>query len=90
MTVNAIIGGFNARWDESLTPEQERERFDAAVALARGILSREVAAAASGLALGARRARGDRRGRGPTRGRAASQRSVEASAGAPRRLTPCS
>lgn len=48
MTVSGIIGGFNARWDETLTPQQERERFDAAVALARGILSREVASAASG------------------------------------------
>jgi uncharacterized UPF0160 family protein len=48
MTVNAIIGGFNIRWDETVTPEQERERFDAAVALARDILSREVASAASG------------------------------------------
>jgi uncharacterized UPF0160 family protein len=47
MTVNGIIGGFNARWDEVLTPEQERERFDAAVALAQGILAREVASAAS-------------------------------------------
>jgi uncharacterized UPF0160 family protein len=48
MTVNGIIGGFNAHWDETLTSEQERERFDAAVELARGVLSREVAAAASG------------------------------------------
>ena len=48
MTVNGIIGGFNARWDETLSPDQERERFDAAVALARDILSREIAAAASG------------------------------------------
>ncbi|MEA2210791.1 MAG: hypothetical protein QOF83_739 [Solirubrobacteraceae bacterium] len=48
MTVNSIIGGFNTRWDEELTPEQERERFDAAVALARDILAREVASAASG------------------------------------------
>ncbi len=48
MTVNAIIGGFNARWDETLTPEQERERFDAAVGLAQGILVREAASAASG------------------------------------------
>jgi uncharacterized UPF0160 family protein len=47
MTVNSIVGGFNARWDESLTPEQERERFDAAVALARDILGREIASAAS-------------------------------------------
>ncbi|MDQ6805537.1 MAG: MYG1 family protein [Actinomycetota bacterium] len=48
MSVNAIIGGFNARWDESLTPEEERERFDQAVFLAQGILAREVACAASG------------------------------------------
>ncbi len=48
MTANAIIGGFNARWDETLTGEQERARFDAAVALARGILERELASAASG------------------------------------------
>jgi uncharacterized UPF0160 family protein len=47
MTVNGIIGGFNARWDEALTPGQERERFDAAVSLAQGILAREVASAAS-------------------------------------------
>jgi len=47
MTVNAIIGGFNARWDETPTPEQERKRFDAAVALARDILTREVASVAS-------------------------------------------
>jgi uncharacterized UPF0160 family protein len=47
MTVNAIIGGFNARWDDTLTPEQERERFDSAVALARDILVREVASVAS-------------------------------------------
>jgi uncharacterized UPF0160 family protein len=48
LTVNGIIGGFNALWDETLTPEQEGERFDAAVALAQGILGREVASAASG------------------------------------------
>ncbi|MDQ6749418.1 MAG: MYG1 family protein [Actinomycetota bacterium] len=47
MTVNAIIGAFNARWDEDLTPEEERERFEAAVALAGEILAREVASAAS-------------------------------------------
>ena len=47
MTVNAIIGGFNARWDEALTAEQERERFDQAIVLAQGILAREVASAAS-------------------------------------------
>jgi uncharacterized UPF0160 family protein len=48
MTANAIIGGFNARWDEELTAEMERERFDAAVGLARDILAREVASAAAG------------------------------------------
>jgi uncharacterized UPF0160 family protein len=48
MTVNSIIGGFNARWDETLTPEQERVRFDAAVGLARDILAREVASVAAG------------------------------------------
>jgi uncharacterized UPF0160 family protein len=48
MSVSSIIGGFNARWDETLAPERERERFDAAVALAQGILAREVASAASG------------------------------------------
>jgi len=48
MTVNGIIGGFNTRWDETLTPAQERERFDAAVDLAQDILAREVASAASG------------------------------------------
>ena len=47
ITVNGIIGGFNPRWDEDLTREAERERFDAAVALARDILAREVGAAAS-------------------------------------------
>jgi uncharacterized UPF0160 family protein len=48
MTLSGVIGGFNARWDESLTPEAERERFDAALGLARGILEREIGAAASG------------------------------------------
>ncbi len=48
MTANAIVGGFNARWDETLSAEQERARFDDAVALAQGILAREIASAASG------------------------------------------
>jgi uncharacterized UPF0160 family protein len=47
MTINAVIAGFNARWDEALTPDEERERFHAAVTLAQGILAREVASAAS-------------------------------------------
>jgi uncharacterized UPF0160 family protein len=48
MTVSGIIGGFNARWDETLSSEEERRRFDAAVAVAGDILVREVAGAASG------------------------------------------
>jgi len=48
LTVNGVIGGFNARWDETLTAEQERLRFDEAVDLARGVLAREVMSAASG------------------------------------------
>ncbi len=48
MTVNAVIGGFNARWDEDLTADEERERFDAAVELASGILAREIGSAAAG------------------------------------------
>jgi len=49
MNVNAVIGGFNARWDEELSEEQERARFDAALELARGILEREIGSATSGL-----------------------------------------
>jgi uncharacterized UPF0160 family protein len=48
LTVNGVVGGFNGRWDETLAPEQERLRFDEALDLARGILAREVLAAASG------------------------------------------
>jgi uncharacterized UPF0160 family protein len=48
LTVNGVIGGFNATWDETLAPEQERLRFDEAVDLARGILAREVLSAAAG------------------------------------------
>ena len=47
ISLSGVIGGFNARWDETLTPDEERERFDAALELARGIVSREVAAALS-------------------------------------------
>jgi uncharacterized UPF0160 family protein len=49
LTVNGVIGAFNARWDEELSPEQERERFDRAVELAAGVIERERASAASGL-----------------------------------------
>ncbi len=48
LTVNGIIGALNARWDETLTPEQERLRFDEAVDLARGMLAREALSAAAG------------------------------------------
>jgi len=48
LTVNAVIGGFNARWDEDLSAEEERARFDAAVELARGIVEREIGFAAAG------------------------------------------
>ena len=48
LTVNGVVGGFNATWDETLAPEQERLRFDEAVELARGILAREVLSAAAG------------------------------------------
>jgi uncharacterized UPF0160 family protein len=48
LTVNGLVGGFNPRWDETLTPEQERLRFDEAVDLARGIVAREVLSAAAG------------------------------------------
>ena len=48
ISINGIIGAFNARWDEALTPDQERARFDEAVALASGVLHREIAGAASG------------------------------------------
>ena len=47
-SISAVIGGFNARWDEILSPGEERVRFDAAVTLAREILAREIAAVASG------------------------------------------
>ena len=47
MSLGGLIGGLNAHWDETLTPTQERERFETAVSLARDILSREVASVAS-------------------------------------------
>ncbi|MFZ0387400.1 MAG: MYG1 family protein [Solirubrobacteraceae bacterium] len=47
-SISAVIGGFNATWDEQLSPGEERVRFDAAVDLAREILAREIAVAASG------------------------------------------
>jgi uncharacterized UPF0160 family protein len=52
MTLNGVIGGFNAHWDETLEPAQERARFDDAVAFAHGILEREIGSAASGIRAG--------------------------------------
>jgi uncharacterized UPF0160 family protein len=49
LTVNGVVGALNARWDEDLSPEQERTRFDHAVGLAAPIIEREMASAASGL-----------------------------------------
>jgi uncharacterized UPF0160 family protein len=47
-SISAVVGGLNARWDETLSPEQAGVRFDAAVTVAREILAREIAAGASG------------------------------------------
>ena len=47
MTVSGVIGGLNRRWDETLSPEEERARFDAALALAGPIIEREIASAAA-------------------------------------------
>lgn len=47
MTIGAVIGGLNPRWDETLTPAEERVHFDEALELARGVLAREIAAVAS-------------------------------------------
>ncbi len=47
MTVGGVIGGLNGRWDETLSPEAERQRFEQALELARGVLSREIASVAS-------------------------------------------
>ncbi len=49
VSVNGVIGAFNARWDEELSAEAERTRFDAAVTLATGILEREIASATAAL-----------------------------------------
>jgi uncharacterized UPF0160 family protein len=47
MTVSGIIGGLNRRWDEELSPAEERARFDEALALAGPIVAREIASAAA-------------------------------------------
>ena len=53
MTVSGAIGAFNPTWEESLSPAQERARFDAALAFAEGILRREIASARAGRRAGA-------------------------------------
>ncbi|MEA2382874.1 MAG: hypothetical protein QOH72_2845 [Solirubrobacteraceae bacterium] len=47
MTVSGVIGALNPTWEEQLTPEEERRRFDEAVALAKRIVDREIASAAA-------------------------------------------
>jgi uncharacterized UPF0160 family protein len=47
MSVSGLIAALNPSWDEELTPAEEDERFAQAVALAQGILEREVAGAAA-------------------------------------------
>jgi uncharacterized UPF0160 family protein len=47
MTVSGVVAAMNPAWDEELTPEQEDARFADAVALATGILERELAGAAA-------------------------------------------
>jgi uncharacterized UPF0160 family protein len=47
MTVSGVIGALNPTWEEELTAEEERARFDEAVALAARVLEREIASAAA-------------------------------------------
>jgi uncharacterized UPF0160 family protein len=47
MTVSGVIGGLNPNWDEELSREEEDRRFEEAVALAAGIIRREIASAAA-------------------------------------------
>src|SRR5215207_303290 len=47
MSVSGVIAALNPAWDEALTPEEEDARFAEAVALARGMLERELAGAAA-------------------------------------------
>jgi uncharacterized UPF0160 family protein len=47
MTVSGVIGAFNPNWDEELTREEEDARFGEAVALAAGVIRREIASAAA-------------------------------------------
>jgi uncharacterized UPF0160 family protein len=43
MTVSGVIGSLNPTWEEDLTPDEERARFDEAIALAARVLEREIA-----------------------------------------------
>src|SRR3954467_6155891 len=45
MTVSGVVGAFNPTWEEDLTPEAERARFDEALAIATALLRREIASA---------------------------------------------
>jgi uncharacterized UPF0160 family protein len=47
MTVSGVIGALNAAWDEQLDAAAEDARFEEAVALAQGILARQVEGAAA-------------------------------------------
>jgi len=47
MSVSGVIAALNPSWDEELTPAEEDARFAQAVALARGMVEREIAGAAA-------------------------------------------
>ena len=47
MSVSSVIAGLQPRWDETLDAVHERARFDEALALATGVLRREIEAAAA-------------------------------------------
>jgi len=47
MSVSGVIAALNPAWDEALEPAEEDERFARAVALARGMLERELEGAAA-------------------------------------------
>ena len=47
MSVSGVIAALNPSWDEELTPAEEDARFALAVALARGMVEREIAGAAA-------------------------------------------
>jgi uncharacterized UPF0160 family protein len=49
MSVSSVIAGLQPRWDETLDPAEERARFDEAVALAAGVLQREIESAAAAM-----------------------------------------